>query len=144
MKKDTTMADSIVTPKEPLSKLPEGGKFDLFREALLSVLREIMETEVQTKTGVPRGERSSERICMRNNHRDRRLDTRLGSFLLPIPKLRKGSYFPSFLDPRRRSEEALPAVIPEAYVKGVSTRKVEDLVVALGLDGICHTCHLAL
>jgi transposase-like protein len=136
MKEDTTMADSIVTPKDLLSKLAEGGEFDFFREALLSVLREIMEIEVQTKTGASRGERSSERLCQRNGYRDRRLDTRLGSLLLPIPKLREGSYFPSFLDPRRRSEEALLSVIAEAYVKGVSTRKVEDLVVALGLDGI--------
>jgi putative transposase len=136
MKEDTTMADSIVTPKELLSKLAEGGEFDFFREALFSVLRELMEIEVQTKTGAPRGERSSERLCMRNGYRERRLDTRIGSLLLPIPKLREGSYFPSFLEPRRRSEEALLAVIAEAYVKGVSTRKVEDLVCALGLEGI--------
>ncbi len=73
---------------------------------------------------------------MRNGYRDRRLDTCLGSLLLPISTLREGSYFPSFLDPRRGSEEALLSVIGEVYVKGVSTRKVEDLVVALGLDGI--------
>ena len=73
---------------------------------------------------------------MRNGYRERRLDTRVGSLALPIPKLREGSYFPSFLEPRRRSEEALLAVIAEAYVKGVSTRKVEDLVAALGLEGI--------
>ncbi len=130
------MADSIVTPKELLSKLVEGAEFDFFREALLSVLRETMEIEVETKTGASRGERSSERLCQRNGYRDRRLDTRIGSLLLPIPKLREGSYFPSFLQPRRRSEEALLSVIAEAYVKGVSTRKVEDLMVALGLEGI--------
>jgi transposase-like protein len=136
MKEDTTMADPIVTPKELLSKLAEGGEFDFFREALLSVLRELMEIEVETKTGARHGERHPDRLCMRNGYRDRRLDTRVGSLLLPIPKLREGSYFPSFLEPRRRSEEALLAVISEAYVKGVSTRKVEDLVVALGLEGI--------
>ncbi len=95
-----------------------------------------MEVEISQKTGASLGERTSERLTMRNGYRERRLDTRVGSLALPIPKLREGSYFPSFLKPRRRSEEALLAVIAEAYVKGVSTRKVEDLVVALGLDGI--------
>jgi putative transposase len=95
-----------------------------------------MEVEISQKTGASLGERTSERLTMRNGYRERRLDTRVGSLALPIPKLREGSYFPSFLEPRRRSEEALLAVIAEAYVKGVSTRKVEDLVVALGLDGI--------
>jgi transposase-like protein len=130
------MADSIVTPKELLSKLAEGREFDFFREAMLSVLRELMEVEISQKTGASLGERTPERLTMRNGYRERRLDTRVGSLSLPIPKLREGSYFPSFLEPRRRSEEALLAVIAEAYVKGVSTRKVEDLVVALGLDGI--------
>jgi transposase-like protein len=136
MKEDTTMADPIVTPKELLSKLAEGREFDFFREAMLSVLRELMEVEISQKTGAPLGERTPERLTMRNGYRERRLDTRVGSLSLPIPKLREGSYFPSFLEPRRRSEEALLAVIAEAYVKGVSTRKVEDLVAALGLDGI--------
>jgi putative transposase len=130
------MADPIVTPQELLIKLTEGREFDFFREAMLSVLRELMEVEISQKTGASLGERTSERVCMRNGYRERRLDTRVGSLSLPIPKLREGSYFPSFLEPRRRSEEALLAVIAEAYVKGVSTRKVEDLVVALGLDGI--------
>ena len=130
------MADSIVTPKELLSKLAEGREFDFFREAMLSVLRELMEIEVTAKTGAALGERSEDRLCMRNGYRERRLDTRVGSLALPIPKLREGSYFPSFLEPRRRSEEALLVVIAEAYVKGVSTRKVEDLVCSLGLEGI--------
>lgn len=130
------MADPIVTPKELLSKLAEGREFDFFREAMLSVLRELMEVEISQKTGAPFGERTPERLTMRNGYRERRLDTRVGSLSLPIPRLREGSYFPSFLEPRRRSEEALLAVVAEAYVKGVSTRKVEDLVVALGLDGI--------
>jgi transposase-like protein len=130
------MADSIVTPKELLSKLAEGREFDFFREAMLSVLRELMEIEVAAKTGAALGERTEDRLCMRNGYRERRLDTRVGSLALPIPKLREGSYFPSFLEPRRRSEEALLAVVCEAYVKGVSTRKVEDLVCTLGLEGI--------
>jgi putative transposase len=130
------MADSIVTPKEILSKLAEGREFDFFREAMLSALRELMEIEVAAKTGAALGERTEDRLWMRNGYRERRFDTRVGSLSLPIPKLREGSYFPSLLEPRRRSEEALLAVITEAYVQGVSTRKVEDLACALGLDGI--------
>ena len=130
------MADPIVTPKELLSKLAEGREFDFFREAMLGVLRDLMEIEVTAKTGAALGERAEDRLCRRNGYRERRLDTRVGSLSLPIPKLREGSYFPSFLEPRRRSEEALFAVICEAYVKGVSTRKVEDLVCTLGLEGI--------
>ena len=121
------MADPIVTPQELLSKLAEGREFDFFREAMLAVLREFMEIEVAGKTGATHGERTPERLTMRNGYRERRLDTRVGSLCLPIPKLREGTYFPSFLKPRRRSEEALVAVITEAYVKGVSTREVEDL-----------------
>jgi putative transposase len=136
MKEDITMADPIVTPEELLSKLLAGQEVDLLREAALSMLRELMEIEVRGKTGATLGERSSDRLCMRNGYRERRLDTRVGTLELPIPKLREGSYFPSFLEPRRRSEEALFAVIAEAYVKGVSTRKVEDLAHALGIDGI--------
>ena len=130
------MADPIVTPKELLSKLAEGKEFDFLREAMVSLLREFMEIEVEERTGASLGERAPERVCQRNGYRERRLDTRVGSLSLPIPKLREGSYFPSFLEPRRRSEEALFAVICEAYVHGVSTRKVEDLVQAMGLEGI--------
>lgn len=130
------MADSILTPHELLRKLLGGQETDFLRDALLAMLREIMEAEVRGKTGAELGERSPERRCMRNGYRERRFDTRVGSLSLPIPKLREGSYFPSFLEPRRRSEEALLSVISEAYVKGVSTRKVEDLVVALGLEGV--------
>ena len=133
------MADSIVTPQELLSKLAEGREFDFFREAMLSILREFMEIEVSTKTGAARGERSPERVCSRNGYRERRLDTRVGTLALPIPRLREGSYFPSFLTPRRRSEEALVCVIAEAYVKGVSTRKVEELAAALGVESLSRS-----
>jgi len=109
---------------------------DFLREALTAIARQIMDVEVQRKTGAARGERSSERLVHRNGYRERRWDTRAGSILPPVPKLREGSYFPSFLEPRRRSEEALIAVICEAYVKGVSTRKVEDLMQASGIQGI--------
>lgn len=130
------MADSILTPGALLDKLLSGGEMDFLREALTVVTREIMELEVQKKTGAGHGERNPERLVQRNGYRERRWDTRAGSILLPIPKVREGSYFPSFLEPRRRSEEALIAVICEAYVKGVSTRKVEDLIQTLGIQGI--------
>jgi hypothetical protein len=136
MKEDNTMADSIVTPEELLGKLLAGGEVDLLREAAVAMLRTLMEIDVKAKTGAALGERSPDRLCMRNGYRERRLDTRVGTLELPIPKLREGSYFPSFLEPRRRSEEALFAVTAEAYVKGVSTRKVEDLAHALGIDSI--------
>ncbi len=130
------MADSILTPGALLDKLLAGGDMDFLREALTGVVREIMELEVTRKTGAGRGERSPERLVQRNGYRERRWDTRAGSIQLPIPKVREGSYFPSFLEPRRRGEEALIAVISEAYVKGVSTRKVEDLMQTLGITGI--------
>jgi len=136
MKEDTTMADPIVTPQELLGKLLAGQEVDLLREAALALLRELMEIEVEGKTGAALGNRSPDRLCMRNGYRERRLDTRVGTLAVPIPKLREGSYFPSFLEPHRRSEEALFAVIAEAYVHGVSTRKVEELAQALGIDGI--------
>jgi putative transposase len=130
------MADSILAPEELLDKLLEGRTVDLVREAVLTVLREVMEVEVGRLTGASRGERSPERVTHRNGYRERRFDTRAGSLALPIPKLREGTYFPAFLEPRRRSEEALLNAICEAYVQGVSTRKVDELVRALGVDGI--------
>jgi putative transposase len=130
------MADSILTAGALLDKFLSGEEMDFVREALTSVARQFMELEVEQKTGAGRGEKSPERLCRRNGYRERRWDTRAGSVTLPIPKVREGSYFPAFLEPRRRSEEALVAVVCEAYVKGVSTRKVEDLVQALGIQGI--------
>lgn len=95
---------------------------------MISLLREFMEIEVEERTGATVGEPAPERLCQPSGHREGRLDTRVGSLSLPIPELREGSHFPSFLELRRRSEGALFAVICEAYVHGVSTRKVEDLV----------------
>jgi transposase-like protein len=86
--------------------------------------------------GAGRHERTLERATYRNGYRDRSLDTRLGSLQLRIPKLRQGSYFPPFLEPRKLSEKALVAVIQEAWISGVSTRRVDDLVQAMGLSGI--------
>jgi len=130
------MADSILAPEELLDKLLEGRTVDLVREAVLVVLREVMEVEVGRLTGATLGERSPERITHRNGYRERRFDTRAGSLSLPIPKLREGTYFPAFLEPRRRSEEALLNTICEAYVQGVSTRKVDELVRQLGVEGV--------
>lgn len=130
------MADSILAPEELLDKVLQGRSVDLVKEAVLAVLREVMEVEVEKLTGAGLGERSPDRATHRNGYRERRFDTRAGSLQLPIPKLREGSYFPAFLEPRRRSEEALLAVVSEAYVKGVSVRKVEDLVRALGIEGM--------
>src|SRR3712207_5640717 len=96
-----------------------------------------MEAEVTELTGLPKGERDPERrLTSRNGYRDRRWDTRVGSLELSVPRVRDGSYFPSLLEPRRRAERALSAVVQEAYVHRVSTRKVDELVKALGMMGI--------
>ena len=95
-----------------------------------------MESEVSGLIGAERYERSSERSSYRNGYRVRSWDTRVGTIELAIPKVRTGSYFPSLLEPRRRAERALQAVVQEAYVHGVSTRKVDDLLKALGMDGM--------
>jgi transposase-like protein len=95
-----------------------------------------MELEVQGITGAEHGERTADRLNQRNGYRERAWETRAGSVELRIPKLRKGSYFPGFLEPRRLAEKALTAVIQEAYVQGVSTRSVDDLVQAMGMTGI--------
>jgi len=96
----------------------------------------LMELDVESCTGAGHGERSPDRLAQRNGYRNRDWETRCGSVELRIPKLRKGSYFPSFLEPRRLAEKAIAAVVQEAYVHGVSTRSVDDIVRALGMDGI--------
>src|SRR3954465_7231249 len=95
-----------------------------------------MAMQVETLTGAPAGVRSSERLNHRNGYRSREWDTRAGTVELHIPKIRKGSYFPGFLEPRRMGEKALTAVIQEAYVQGISTRSVDELVKAMGMEGI--------
>ena len=109
---------------------------DLVREMLAFAAERIMEAEVEARTGAAKGARTALREVQRNGYRDRDWDTRAGRITLEIPKLRKGSYFPSFLEPRRTAEKALVAVIQEAYVHGVSTRSVDDLVKAMGAGGM--------
>lgn len=120
------------------SSLRKGGETetDFLREAVRHFVHELMDEEVTALVGAERYERSEERATQRNGVRHRQWDTRVGTVDLAIPKLRQGSYFPSWLEPRRRSEQALVAVVAEAYVQGVSTRKVEALVQTLGITGI--------
>ena len=121
----------------PLAELlAKAGDGDFLRSVAETVVHLLMETDVEGLIGAGRHERTAERATYRNGYRDRTLDTRLGSLQLRIPKLRQGSYFPPFLEPRKTSEKALVAVIQEAWIGGVSTRRVEDLVQAMGLAGI--------
>ena len=121
---------------ELLRKRGMDGDLDFLREALRVLVDGIMDAEVSAQIGAEHGERSPERVTYRNGYRNRTWDTRVGTMELHIPKLREGSYFPSLLEPRRRSEKALLSVIQQAYVEGVSTRRVDDLIKALGCDGI--------
>jgi len=118
------------------------GKFgleidnDFVREGIRVLIQSVIEAEVTQRVGARRYERSPERITQRNGYRERPYQTRVGELTLRVPKLREGSYFPSFLEPRRKAEKALLAVVQSAYVEGVSTRKVDTLLQALGLTGI--------
>ena len=133
--KEHTVAEDRMAVLEHLRKGEEDGG-DFLRDALRVVLQELMEAEVSAQISAGRYERSEERTTQRNGSRSRPYDTRLGTIDLAIPKLRQGSYFPSWLDARRRGEQALVSVVAEAYVQGVSTRKVEALVQQLGIAGL--------
>lgn len=133
----------MATPRMDITsfvgKLLEEDDVDLLREGVRVLAQAVMETEVSGQIGAGPYERSSTRTAYRNGYRTRTWDTRVGTIELKIPKVSAGAYFPSLLEPRRRAEKALHAVIVEAYVKGVSTRKVDDLVLALGIDGISRS-----
>ena len=122
-----------MTCEQVVGYLLEGEGLDFLRESLGWVVQQLMEAEVSELIGAGRGERSEERLTHRNGYRPRAWATRAGEIELAIPKIRRGSYFPSFLEPRRRSEQALVSVVQEAYVAGVSTRKVDQVVESLGL-----------
>jgi len=127
------MTDDMMTLRTLLEKSSDA---DLLREMIGFTAQRLMDLEVQGLTGAAHGERSPARLTHRNGYRDRVWETRAGTIELRLPKLRKGSYFPGFLEPRRMAEKALTAVIQEAYVQGVSTRSVDDLVQAMGMSGI--------
>ena len=127
------MTDEIMTLRTLLEKSSDA---DLLREMIGFTAQRLMELEVEGLTGAAYGEKNAQRLVQRNGYRDRLWETRAGTVELRIPKLRKGSYFPGFLEPRRLAEKALAAVVQEAYVHGVSTRSVDDLVKAMGMTGI--------
>ena len=127
------MTDATVNLKALIEKTPDA---DLLREMIGFAAERLMDMEVAGLAGADYGEKSPDRLVQRNGYRDRMWETRAGSVELRIPKLRKGSYFPFFLEPRRLAEKALTAVIQEAYVQGISTRSVDDLVKAMGMSGI--------
>ena len=120
-----------------LTELAEkGADVDVLRQMVQFATQRLMEMEVETLCGAGYDEKNPERLNSRNGYRDRSWETRAGTVELRIPKLRQGSYYPAFLEPRRTAEKALAAVIQEAYVHGVSTRSVDDLVKAMGMSGV--------
>ena len=127
------MTDEMMSLRTLVEKSADA---DLLREMVGFAAQRLMELEVESLTGAAHGERSADRIDHRSSYRDRDWETRAGTVELRIPKLRKGSYFPAFLEPRRMAEKALAAVIQKAYVQGVSIRSVEELVKAMGMTGI--------
>lgn len=130
------MTDPTMALMEYLGKMGLEPDEGFLQEALQRLTQTVVELEAAKQIGAGRYERSPERKTYRNGHRDRVWETRVGEIPLRIPKVRDGSYFPSLLEPRRRSEKALLAVVQQAYVEGVSTRRVDDLLQALGLTGI--------
>jgi transposase-like protein len=133
----TTKEQPMTNPMMTLNTLLEKtSDADILREMIGFASQRLMEMEVGARTGAAYGHKDPDRLVSRNGYRARDWDTRAGTVELQIPKLRKGSYFPGFLEPRRMTEKALTAVIQEAYIQGISTRSVDDLVKAMGMDGI--------
>jgi transposase-like protein len=133
----TTMAETVsMALADLVRKAEEHGDVDFLREGVRVLTQALMEIEVSQQLGAERYERTGERVGQRNGYREREWDTRVGTIGLRVPRVREGGYVPGWLEPRKRAEQALVAVVREAYVQGVSTRKVDDLVKALGLDGI--------
>jgi len=127
------MTDGMMSLRALIEKSPDA---DMLREMISFAAARLMEMEVGALAGAAYGEKDPERLAQRNGYRNRDWETRAGTVELRIPKLRKGSYFPGFLEPRRMAEKALTAVIQEAYIQGISTRSVDDLVKAMGMTGI--------
>jgi len=130
------MTEPTVALREYLRNLGADLDKDFLRESVRMMSQMLMELEVTQKAGAQKHARTPERVHQRNGYRERLWETRVGEIALQIPKLRSGSYFPSLLEPRRRAEKALLSVVQQAYVEGVSTRKVDALLQSLGLTGI--------
>src|SRR4029077_16936747 len=130
------MADELRTALVDVLRKAGVEQADFLREGVRVLAQELMELEVAEQLGAERHERTPERSGYRNGYRERPWDTRVGTIELQVPRVRAGSFFPSLLEPRRRAEKALVAVVQEAYVQGISTRRVDDLVQALGMQGI--------
>ena len=128
------MADTVsMALAELVRKAEQNGDVDFLRDGVRVLSQALMEVEVSQHLGAERHERTAERSGQRNGYREREWDTRVGTIGLRVPRVRDGSYFPTLLEPRKRAERALVAVVQEAYVQGISTRRVDELVQALGL-----------
>src|SRR5215204_6557984 len=139
-RRTNAMADGVrMALAELLRKAGAGPELDVLREGVRVLAEALTELEVEQHVGAARHERTPERTGQRNGYRERDWDTRVGTIGLRVPRVprvRDGSYFPALLEPRTRGERALVAVVQEAYIAGVSTRRVDDLVKALGMAGI--------